>query len=67
MCAFVHGFEPYFYIESPLDFSVDDCDSLRQLLDVCPILAISMHQSSASATGQLQPQPAAALAHVLTR
>ena len=36
MCAFVHGFEPYFYIESPLDFSADDCDSLRSLLDVSP-------------------------------
>ena len=34
MCAFVHGFEPYFYIESPPDFGPDDCDMMCNLLNV---------------------------------
>ncbi|CAL8467309.1 g6846 [Coccomyxa elongata] len=28
VCTFVHGFEPYFYIEAPRGFGPDDCDSL---------------------------------------
>ncbi|KAK9824535.1 hypothetical protein WJX72_011160 [[Myrmecia] bisecta] len=28
VCAFVHGFEPYFHVEAPSDFGPDDCDSL---------------------------------------
>lgn len=34
VCAFVHGFEPYFYVEAPPAFGPDDCDSLRALLNV---------------------------------
>ena len=66
VCAFVHGFEPYFYIESPLDFSADDCDSLRSLLDVCPVLLNSMHQSRASDTvsgSPSQPLPLPVSSH----
>ena len=37
VCAFIHGFEPYFYVEAPPGFGPDDCDSLRQLLDVRPV------------------------------
>ncbi len=34
VCAFVHGFEPYFYVEAPPAFGPDDCDSLRSQLNV---------------------------------
>ncbi len=34
MCTFVHGFEPYFYIEAPRGFGPDDCDSLCAQLNV---------------------------------
>lgn len=34
VCAFVHGFEPYFYVEAPPAFGPDDCDSLRAQLNV---------------------------------
>ena len=34
MCAFVHGFQPYFYIEAPRGFGPDDCDSLCSQLNV---------------------------------
>ena len=35
VCAFVHGFEPYFYVESPTaQFSPDDCQSLAAKLNV---------------------------------
>ena len=34
LCAFVHGFEPYFYVEAPPAFGPDDCDSLRAQLNV---------------------------------
>jgi hypothetical protein len=36
VCAFVHGFEPYFFIERPnrRDFGQDDIDSLRAVLNV---------------------------------
>ncbi|KAL0028520.1 hypothetical protein WJX77_011509 [Trebouxia sp. C0004] len=33
VCAFVHGFEPYFYVEAPPAFGPDDCDSLRAQLN----------------------------------
>ena len=40
VCAFVHGFEPYVYVEAPTpDFGPDDCDLLRQHVNVrtsCP-------------------------------
>ena len=36
VCAFIHGFEPYFYVEAPPGFGPDDCDSLRSTLDVRP-------------------------------
>lgn len=34
VCVFVHGFEPYFYIEAPHNFGPDDCEQLRSLLNV---------------------------------
>jgi len=34
VCAFVHGFQPYFYIEAPRGFGPDDCDSLCSQLNV---------------------------------
>ncbi|KAK9916868.1 hypothetical protein WJX75_008145 [Coccomyxa subellipsoidea] len=33
VCTFVHGFEPYFYIEAPRSFGPDDCDSLSAQLN----------------------------------
>ena len=35
VCTFVHGFEPYFYIEAPMGFGPDDCEPLQSLLNVC--------------------------------
>eukprot|EP00887_Chlorella_sp_A99_P006196 scaffold3.g6196.t1 len=29
VCAFVHGFEPYFYVEAPPRFTPDDCATLQ--------------------------------------
>ena len=35
--AFVHGFEPYFYVEAPSpSFSPDDCQALVGELNVSP-------------------------------
>lgn len=34
VCAFIYGFEPYFYVEAPGDCSPDDCVNLRQQLNV---------------------------------
>jgi hypothetical protein len=35
VCAFVHGFLPYLYIEAPMrDFGPEDCESLRCTLNV---------------------------------
>ena len=34
VCAFVHGFQPYFYIEAPRGFGPDDCDALCSQLNV---------------------------------
>ena len=35
VCAFVHGFEPYFYAEAPAGgFSPDDCQALAAKLNV---------------------------------
>lgn len=35
VCAFVHGFLPYLYIEAPTrDFGPEDCESLRCALNV---------------------------------
>ena len=34
VCAYVHGFLPYFYIEAPRGFGPDDCDSLCSQLNV---------------------------------
>lgn len=34
VCAFVHGFEPYFYIPAPTaSFGPSECEALRRLLD----------------------------------
>ena len=33
VCAFVHGFQPYFYIEAPRGFGPDDCDALCSQLN----------------------------------
>ncbi len=41
MCAFVHGFEPYFYVEAPPAFGPDDCDSLRAQLNVSTLITSS--------------------------
>ena len=32
-CAFIHGFEPYFYAEMPSGFTPDDIDELRKQLE----------------------------------
>lgn len=34
MCAFIHGFEPYFYVEAPPGFGPDDVESLCRELNV---------------------------------
>lgn len=34
VCAFVHGFEPYFYIEAPTHCGPDECDCIRNVLNV---------------------------------
>lgn len=34
VCAFVHGFQPYFYIDAPRGFGPDDCDALSSQLNV---------------------------------
>lgn len=35
VCVFVHGFEPYFYVEAPTPtFSPDDCSNLAEVLNV---------------------------------
>ena len=34
VCAFVHGFEPYFFVEAPPGFGPDDCDALARSLNV---------------------------------
>jgi DNA polymerase delta subunit 1 len=35
VCVFVHGFEPYFYVEAPTPtFSPDDCTNLAETLNV---------------------------------
>ena len=37
VCLFVHGFEPYIYVEAPTrDFGPDDCETLRQHVNVRP-------------------------------
>ena len=41
VCAFVHGFEPYFYVEAPPAFGPDDCDSLRAQLNVSTLITLS--------------------------
>jgi DNA polymerase delta subunit 1 len=33
VCTFVHGFEPYFYVEGPTSFSPDDCEPLVEELN----------------------------------
>ena len=34
VCVFVHGFEPYFYVEAPTPaFSPDDCTNLQEVLN----------------------------------
>eukprot|EP00884_Botryococcus_braunii_P008677 jgi/Botrbrau1/17810/Bobra.0127s0057.1 len=33
VCAFVHGFEPYFYIEAPPQCGPDECDCIRNVLN----------------------------------
>ena len=34
LCVFVHGFEPYFFVEAPTGFGPDDCVSLSNALNV---------------------------------
>ena len=34
VCAFIHGFEPYFYVEAPMGFGPDDVESLCRELNV---------------------------------
>ena len=34
VAAFVHGFDPYFYVEAPPGFGPDDCDGLCRSLNV---------------------------------
>jgi DNA polymerase delta subunit 1 len=33
VCAFIHGFEPYFYVEMPSGFTPDDVDAFRKTLE----------------------------------
>jgi hypothetical protein len=37
VCVFVHGFEPYFYIEAPSPCGPDEIDS------ICDVLNVSSH------------------------
>ena len=34
VCLFVHGFEPYFFVESPPGWGPDECDALCNDLNV---------------------------------
>ena len=34
VAAFVHGFDPYFFVEAPPNFGPDDCDGLCRSLNV---------------------------------
>jgi DNA polymerase delta subunit 1 len=34
VAAFVHGFDPYFYVEAPPNFGPDDCEGLCRSLNV---------------------------------
>ena len=42
LCVFVHGFEPYFYVEAPTGFGPDDCVSLSNALNVSSCL-LNLH------------------------
>ncbi|KAK9843469.1 hypothetical protein WJX81_004288 [Elliptochloris bilobata] len=34
VCAFIHGFEPYFYVEAPMGFGPDEAEALSRELNV---------------------------------
>lgn len=38
VCVFVHGFEPYFYIEKPPAMSHEDIETMTQMLNVGVLL-----------------------------
>ena len=48
VCAFVHGFEPYFFVEAPPAFGPDDCDSLRAQLNVSQLASLPARVSLTS-------------------
>lgn len=37
VAAFVHGFDPYFFVEAPPNFGPDDCDGLCRSLNVSAV------------------------------
>lgn len=39
VCAFIYGFEPYFYVEAPHTANPDDCHTVRQYLNVSFVFA----------------------------
>ena len=50
VCVFVHGFEPYFYVEAPLpQWTPDDSEELCKLLNVS-LAASYKAQATSSAT-----------------
>lgn len=40
VCVFVYGFEPYFYVEAPPNFSPDDCWTIQRHLNVSTFLML---------------------------
>lgn len=42
--AHVHGFYPYFYVEAPNDFQIDDCGPFRQILNKALKARATQHQ-----------------------
>jgi DNA polymerase delta subunit 1 len=54
VAVFVHGFEPYFYVEKPRDWGPEDVDELRRAL--CERLADKARSAGVPAVSSIQTQ-----------
>ena len=55
VCAFLYGFEPYFYIMAPNNCTPDDCDSLRRNLNVsAPLCARNQSRDKAGCASTMK-------------